>query len=192
MILVRPLGFGMILGMVAFQVTLLVFSAASMLKSVRAMIFEDTTIEVGHHTTWVIGGLTFNADTIVATAIAACFVMILGLLVARSASSEVPANSSSSGRPWSSRSRTRWGGDLRERAPFVVPLAVPLFVFILTCNSMGLLPGGWGPELFRPPTSDVNLTYALGFTVFFWSPGGRHPDPGGQGLLPPPQGGRSR
>jgi hypothetical protein len=35
-ILVRPLGFGMILGMVAFQITLLVFSAAAMLKSVRA------------------------------------------------------------------------------------------------------------------------------------------------------------
>ena len=35
-ILVQPLGFGMILGMVAYQITLLVFSAASMLKSVRA------------------------------------------------------------------------------------------------------------------------------------------------------------
>jgi len=34
-VLVRPLGFGMILGMVAFQITLLVFSAAAMLKSVR-------------------------------------------------------------------------------------------------------------------------------------------------------------
>lgn len=34
-VLVRPLGFGMILGMVAFQILLLVLSAASMLKSVR-------------------------------------------------------------------------------------------------------------------------------------------------------------
>jgi hypothetical protein len=35
-VFLRPLGFGMILGMVAFQVTLLVLSGASMLKSVRS------------------------------------------------------------------------------------------------------------------------------------------------------------
>ena len=133
------------------------------------MIFDDTQIEVGHHTTWVIGGLTFNADTIIATMIAAGVVMVLGLLVARSASSEVPGKLQLFWETVVEQVEDQVGGDLRERAPFVVPLAVTLFVFILTCNWMGLIPGGWGPELFRPPTSDVNLTYALGFTVFFWS-----------------------
>lgn len=134
------------------------------------MIFEDGEIEVGHHTTVVLGGLTFNVDTIIATLIAAAVVMILGLLVARSASSEVPGKLQMFWEAVVEQVEAQVGGDLRERAPFVVPLAVTLFVFILTCNWMGLLPAGWGgPELFHPPTSDVNLTYALGFTVFFWS-----------------------
>jgi len=133
------------------------------------MILDDTEIEVGHHTTAVVGGLTFNVDTIVATVIAAAVVMILGLLVARSASSAVPGKLQLFWETVVQQVEDQVGGDLRERAPFVVPLGVTLFVFILTCNWMGLIPGGWGPELFRPPTSDVNLTYALGFTVFFWS-----------------------
>jgi F-type H+-transporting ATPase subunit a len=133
--------------------------------------FAETNIEVGHHATWVVGGLTFNVDTIVATLIAATIVIVLGLLVARSASSEVPGKLQLFWETVVEQVESQVGGDLRERAPFVVPLAVTLFVFILACNWMGLLPGGWGPELFRPPTSDVNLTYVLGFTIFFWSLG---------------------
>ncbi len=117
----------------------------------------------------MLGGLTFNVDTIVATLIAAAVVIDPGLLVARSASSEVPGKLQLFWETVVEQVESQVGGDLRERAPFVVPLAVTLFVFILTCNWMGLLPGGWGPEFFRPPTSDVNLTYALGFTIFFWS-----------------------
>jgi F-type H+-transporting ATPase subunit a len=137
------------------------------------VIFSDSAgeITVGEHLTVTFGGLTFNVDTIVATVAAGAIVVILGLLVARSASSEVPGKLQMFYETVVDQVEEQVGGDLRERAPWLVPLAVTLFLFILASNWLGLIPGGWGPELFRPPTADVNLTYALGFTVFFWSLG---------------------
>lgn len=130
---------------------------------------SSSTIEVGHHVTATFLGLTFNVDTIVATAVASAIVIILGLLVARSASSEVPGKLQIFYETIVSQVEEQVGWDLKERAPFVVPIGFTLFIFILVCNWMGLIPSGWGPQLLHPPTSDVNLTYALGFTVFFWS-----------------------
>jgi F-type H+-transporting ATPase subunit a len=49
-------------------------------------------------------------------------------------------------------------------APFVVPLAIALFVFILVSNWFAILPHAV-EEYVRPPTSDVNLTFALAFFV---------------------------
>lgn len=78
-------------------------------------------------------------------------------------------------------------------ARWVFPLAATFFIFILTSNLMGLLPGvgsiGWGtpdktsslpfavhdaePPLFRAPTSDANLTVVMAalFLVmsFYWA-----------------------
>ena len=51
-------------------------------------------------------------------------------------------------------------------APFVVPLAVTLFFFILTANWLEVIPSGHNPEYLPAPTADVNLTYALGAVVF--------------------------
>ncbi len=129
----------------------------------------STEIEVGHHIVANVGGLAFHVDTMVATVVAAAVVIGMGLLVRRSATAEVPGKLQIFYETVVGQVEDQVGGDLRERAPFVVPLAVALFLFILTCNWMGVIPTGWGPELFHPPTSDANLTYALGFTVFFWS-----------------------
>jgi F-type H+-transporting ATPase subunit a len=49
-------------------------------------------------------------------------------------------------------------------APFVVPLAIALFFFILISNWLAVLPHAW-EEYVRPPTSDVNLTFALALFV---------------------------
>lgn len=66
-------------------------------------------------------------------------------------------------------------------ARWVFPLSATFFIFIVTSNVMGLLPGvgsiGWGepdkssslpwaighaePTLFRPPTADANMTVAM-------------------------------
>jgi F-type H+-transporting ATPase subunit a len=137
------------------------------------MIFSggDGEIVVGEHLTATVMGLTFNIDTMVATVVAGTVVVVLGLLVARSASSEVPGKLQVFWEAVVGQVEDQVGGDLKSRAPFVIPLAVTLFVFILACNFMGVIPAGYGPELFKPPTADVNLTYALGFIVFFWSLG---------------------
>ena len=45
--------------------------------------------------------------------------------------------------------------------PWMVPLGVSLFFFILFCNWLGWFPSGHHPERLAPPTSDVNLVYAM-------------------------------
>jgi F-type H+-transporting ATPase subunit a len=49
-------------------------------------------------------------------------------------------------------------------APYVVPLAVTLFLFILLCNWIGLIPSGH-PERLPAPTADINLALAMAFVV---------------------------
>ena len=74
-------------------------------------------------------------------------------------------------------------------ARWCFPLVATYFIFILTSNLMGLIPGvgsiGWGPgeehssmpfaishvtePLFRPPTSDANMTIAMAGIFFIMS-----------------------
>ena len=57
-------------------------------------------------------------------------------------------------------------------APFVLPLAVTLFVFILIANWLSVLPvqytdsSGAIHELIKPPASDINFVLALALFVF--------------------------
>src|SRR6202040_1494679 len=57
-------------------------------------------------------------------------------------------------------------------APFVLPLAVTLFVFILVANWLSVLPvqyttsDGATHELLKPPASDINFVLALALFVF--------------------------
>jgi F-type H+-transporting ATPase subunit a len=49
-----------------------------------------------------------------------------------------------------------------HEAPIYFPVIGTLFVFIFTCNLIGLIPG------FLPPTDNLNTTLALGVFVFFY------------------------
>jgi F-type H+-transporting ATPase subunit a len=126
-------------------------------------------ISVGEHITRNWFGLTWNVDTMWGTAIAGTIVILLGLLTARSASHAVPGKLQLFFETVVEQVESQAGMDLKKRAPFVVPLAITIFVFILTCNWLALLPSGHHPELLPPPTADVNLTYALGLIVSIWS-----------------------
>jgi F-type H+-transporting ATPase subunit a len=59
-------------------------------------------------------------------------------------------------------------------APFVLPLAVGLFCFILISNWLAVIPSQYGTsegsasEWLKPPASDVNFVYALALVVFVW------------------------
>ena len=56
-----------------------------------------------------------------------------------------------------------------KTAPFVVPLAMALFLFILFANWLSILPvihySKGNGEVLPPPAADVNLTYALALFV---------------------------
>jgi len=122
-------------------------------------------IQVGHHTTVEIWGLTFNVDTIWSTVIAGAIVVGLGLLVRRRITSGVPSKLQLLWEGIVSTVNTNVEQNLGRVHPFVVPLAIGLFTFILVCNWFELIPSGEDPHLLPAPTADVNLTYALALLV---------------------------
>jgi F-type H+-transporting ATPase subunit a len=133
---------------------------------VSEQVLAAEQIEVGHHTQVELFGLTFNLDTIFGTLFAAAVVIGLGLYVRAKISSGVP-----NGVQLFFEAVTRFLRDQVESsiglrtAPFLLPLAIGLFVFILACNWIVLLPLH---HVMPPPTADVNLVYPMALLVFFW------------------------
>lgn len=125
-----------------------------------------SSITVGEHPTFKFLGLTFNRDTLVSTGIAGLVVLILGLLVARSITSGVPSKLQLFFETLVDGVNKQVEESMGIKvAPFVVPLAVTLFFFILTANWLEVIPSGHSPEYLPAPTADVNLTYALALLV---------------------------
>lgn len=125
-----------------------------------------SSITVGEHPTFKFLGLTFNRDTLVSTGIAGLVVVILGLLVARNISSGVPSKLQLFFETLVDGVNKQVEESMGIKvAPFVVPLAVTLFFFILTANWLEVIPSGHNPEYLPAPTADVNLTYALALLV---------------------------
>ena len=121
------------------------------------------TINVGHHVTAQVGGWTFNLDTIWSSALAALIVLGLGVWMRAKITSGVPSRIQLT---WESavstiENQVETSMGLRV-APFLVPLAVALFFFILIANWIELIPSG---DKLVAPTSDVNTTYALALLV---------------------------
>ena len=126
-------------------------------------------VEVGHHIVWHVFGLAWNVDTILATLIAGAIVIGLGLYMRARVSVRKPG-----GVQLFFETVTKWIEGLVEdsmgikTAPFVVPLAITIFMFILFANWLALVPTGHKPEYAPPPASDVNLAYALALLVIVW------------------------
>jgi F-type H+-transporting ATPase subunit a len=126
------------------------------------ILLADTDIKIGEHTTTTFLGVTLNLDTIYSTWIAAAVVLLLAFLVARSASTTEPGKLQT---VW--EMLVEWVTDqvesnLGKVNPFVVPLAITLFAFILIANWLELIPT---EDHLKSPTSDVNLTYAMALFV---------------------------
>ncbi len=127
----------------------------------------DTNIKIGEHTTRTVGGITFNIDTIISTLVAGAIVLILGFW-ARSAltkknPSHVPTKVQLLWEAVVGEVNTQVEDNLGRVHPFVVPLAVALFFFILIANWLELLPTEINHHLhlLPAPTADTNLTYAM-------------------------------
>jgi F-type H+-transporting ATPase subunit a len=139
--------------------------------SEQVVVAEGANIEVGVHPTFELFGMTFNADTIWATAIGAIIVIGLGLFVRARITSGVP-----SGIQLFFETITKWSRDQIETnvgikvAPYLVPVAVTLFTFILICNWFSALPAQIdGKDYLAPPASDVNFVFALAWLLLIWA-----------------------
>lgn len=131
---------------------------------------EEPKIEVGHHATTELWGLTFNIDTIASTVVAAVIVLALAFFLRMKITSGVPNGVQLFFESVTVGMRNQVESTIGMRvAPFVLPLAVTLFTFILLSNWISVLPMQYGKgEFIFPPASDVNFVYALALFVFIF------------------------
>ncbi|HJQ02383.1 MAG TPA: F0F1 ATP synthase subunit A [Jatrophihabitans sp.] len=123
-------------------------------------------VEVGGHIEWHVFGLTWNVDTILGTLVAGAVVIGLGLYMRSRLSTTKPTGVQLFFETVTSQVEEQVESTMGVRtAPFVVPLAMALFLFILIANWIAIIPTGHHPEYMPPPASDANLAYALALLV---------------------------
>ena len=146
-----------------------------MTESILAAEEGGSAIHVGHHTmVFELFGMTFNGDTILATAITAVIVIALAFyLKSKVTSTGVPGGVQLFWEALTIQMRQQIEGSIGMKvAPFVLPLSVAIFVFILISNWLAVLPWQYGGsdgaagELYKPPASDINFVLALALFVF--------------------------
>ena len=132
-------------------------------------------IHVGHHTmVFQLFGMTFNGDTIMATAITALIVIALAFVLrAKVTATGVPGGVQLFWEALTIQMRNQIESAIGMKvAPFVLPLSIAIFVFILISNWLAVLPLQYGgsdgaaAELYKPPASDINFVLALALFVF--------------------------
>jgi F-type H+-transporting ATPase subunit a len=128
----------------------------------------SSEIEIGHHVEYHWNGMTFNVDTIISTLVAGGIVLILAFLVRRSLTKKtenhVPTKLQIIWEAIVGEVNTQVEDNLGKVNPYVAPLAIALFFFILIANWLELVPSELNSEtghLLPAPTADTNLTYAL-------------------------------
>jgi F-type H+-transporting ATPase subunit a len=132
-------------------------------------------IEIGKHVVRTVGGISFNLDTIWTTLLAGVIVVGLGFWarsqLTKANPDHIPSKIQLVWEAIVKQVTTQVEDSLGRVNPFVVPLAVALFFFILICNWMELVPSELNSDATHPlhllpsPTSDTNLTYALALLV---------------------------
>ncbi|MBI3212618.1 MAG: F0F1 ATP synthase subunit A [Mycobacterium sp.] len=138
-------------------------------------IVAEAAIEVGHHAPiWHWFGMTINGDTVIASALAG--VIVIGLaffLRSKVTSTGVPGGVQLFFEAITIQMRNQVESAIGMKiAPFVLPLAVSLFVYILIANWLSVFPvqyttsEGVTAELLKPPASDINFVLALALFVF--------------------------
>ncbi len=137
-------------------------------------LLAEAAIEVGHHTEAEWFGMTVNTDTVLATAIAGAIVIALAFyLRSKVTSTGVPSGVQLVFETITVQMRNQVETAIGMRiAPFVLPLAVSLFVFILVANWLAVFPWqytdstGAAHEVLKAPAADINFVLALALFVF--------------------------
>jgi F-type H+-transporting ATPase subunit a len=137
-------------------------------------MLADSQIEVGEHTKSQWFGLTVDTDTVLSTAIAAVIVIALAFFLRSKVTSRgVPDGVQLFFEAITIQMRNQIESTIGLRiAPFVLPLAVTVFVFILISNWLSVLPlqytdkAGKNTDLLKPAAADINYVLALALFVF--------------------------
>ena len=129
-------------------------------------VLASVNIEVGVHRTVTVFGFALNIDTIWTTAVAGVIVIGLGLALRRSVTRDVPSKVQVFWETVVETIEAQVEQNIGKPSPFVVPLAVTIFVFLLVANWLELLPSD---GYLRSPSADVNFTYALALLVIIWA-----------------------
>src|SRR6478752_10032298 len=128
---------------------------------------DEPAIQIGHHVTREFLGMTFNIDTIISTLVAGGLVLLLGFLTVRAMNKKtddhVPTKAQILWESVVGEVNKQVEDNLGRVHPYVAPLAISLFFFILFANWLELVPTelNEGTHLLPAPTADTNLTYAL-------------------------------
>jgi F-type H+-transporting ATPase subunit a len=127
---------------------------------------SDATIEVGQHAvTGRFLGMTFDMDIIWATLFAMIVVLLLGFLMVRTVTPGVPGKLQLFWETLVEQVRELTDSAIGPAGRKYVPLAAGIFIFLLVCNWMEIIPSGHNPEWFPAPTADVNLPLAMALSV---------------------------
>jgi F-type H+-transporting ATPase subunit a len=137
---------------------------------VTGFVPAEIHITPGEHPTRNWFGLTVNLDTVTSTLVAAVIVLLLGLLVrralTRTTEDHVPTKLQLIWESIVGEVNRQVEDNLGKVHPYVAPLAISLFFFILIANWLELVPsefhiGHTNFHVLPAPTSDTNLTYAM-------------------------------
>jgi F-type H+-transporting ATPase subunit a len=154
---------------VALTIAVVAFVVGVVLSFTQSKEAGDNDVEIGKHVTRPLdaGFWGFNLDTIWTTAIAGGLVLILGLAarayLTRDPEDHVPSKLQLFWETIVDQVNKQVADNLGKVHPYVAPLAISLFFFILFANWLELLPTEINHKLHLTPapTADTNLTYAL-------------------------------
>ncbi|MDA8037968.1 MAG: F0F1 ATP synthase subunit A [Actinomycetota bacterium] len=112
-------------------------------------------------------GFSVNVDDLFAVVLAGLIIVALGVALRARVTSGVPGKLQLAFETIVGAVENQVRSTMGERGLFVIPLAVTLFVFILICNWLEMLPTTWPGhhQIIPAPTGDINLTAALAVLV---------------------------
>jgi len=122
-------------------------------------------INIGNAPTIKLLGLTVNKYDVIASLIAGVLVIGIGLAVRVRVTAGVPGKMQLAFEALSNTVSNQVESSIGSKGRRIVPLAMTLFLYILFCNWLEMIPTGHAPQYLPSPTGDVNLTYAMALTV---------------------------
>jgi F-type H+-transporting ATPase subunit a len=130
-------------------------------------LLASGNINISNHVTRKVFGLSMELDVVWSTLIAGAIVIGLGLLTARRATSGVPGKLQLFFETTVDQVNQLVESTVGPAGVRIVPLALALFLFILTANWLEVIPSSprGGTEYLPSPTANVNLTYAMALIV---------------------------